>query len=220
MHADKDTIAIPTEPTNPSLNSSSKPLVVLIHGIASGRFTMWPLAWRLRRTKFPTRCFGYASLFYDIERHGQRFRDFLEKEHLQSPGRKIHIVAHSMGGVVTRRALTPDCPDFIHRVVMLGTPQQGSRSATWLAQHGLGLIKSLGQVSHEPDSFVNQMPAIRGPEIGTIAASYDFVIPRPSSHVEGEREYVCAFSGHNGLLVRPKVGKLVTRFLEHGTFSG
>lgn len=201
---------------------SDKALVVLIHGIASGRATMWPLAWWAQRAGFETKCFGYASCFRDIQHHGNRFRNFLFELRNQQRWPEIHIVAHSLGGIVTRHALaneTEGCPEFVKRVVMLGTPQKGSPNACWLSRRGLWFVKSLGQVSNHPTSFVNQLPNIEGPQIGTIAGSYDFVIPIESGHVEGEVDYVRPFSGHNGLLVRPKVAKLVVRFLKNGRFS-
>ena len=102
---------------------------------------------------------------------------------------------------------------------MLSTPQLGSPNATWLSKKGLGFIKTLKQLSDTPGSYVNQLPHIEGSEIGTIAASYDFVVSEESGHVRGEVDYVKPFSGHNGLLVRPKVAKLAVNFLDSGQFQ-
>jgi len=51
----------------------------------------------------------------------------------QEPSAKLIILAHSMGGLVTREALRryPEIRDKIERVVMIGTPNQGSPWATW-----------------------------------------------------------------------------------------
>lgn len=200
---------------------NEKPLVVLIHGIASGRATIWPLAWWIRRAGFRTRCYGYSSCFKDLQHHGEEFHKFLKGVGQRESPTGVHIVAHSMGGIVTRRALTlaDNNIDFVRRVIMLGTPQKGSPNARWLSNSGLGFIRPLRQLSDVPDSFVNRLPTISGTEIGTIAASYDFVISRESSRVVGESDYVRPFSGHNGLLVRPKVAKLVVNFLNDGTFG-
>ena len=102
---------------------------------------------------------------------------------------------------------------------MLGAPQEGSPNARWLADNGLGFVKTLRQLADTPNSFVRRLPHLQGTEVGSIAASYDFVIPEANSHAEGQVDYVRPFSGHNGLLVRPKVARLVTQFLTTGRFA-
>lgn len=200
------------------MSTGGQPAVILIHGIASGSSTMWPLAWHLRRAGYQTRCYGYPSLRFDLGHHGRRFREFVESYRQENDIQTVHVVAHSMGGIVTRAALTPDCPEFIQRIVMLGTPQSGSPQATFLAKKGLRFIRTLAQLSHEPSSFVNELPPIDGPEIGALSASYDWVVPRHSSQFDWQSIHRRVFSGHNGLLVRPKVAKLVVRFLQTGQF--
>ena len=193
--------------------------MVLIHGLASSRVLMWPLAWHIRRAGLSTHCYGYSSCLFSIEHHGTKFRKFLDRQAASQRWSDIRIVAHSLGAIVTRQAFREATPDYLSRVLMLGAPQEGSPNATWLSDIGLGFIKTLDQISDREDSFVRQLPHLQGPEVGSIAASYDFVVPQSNSHAQGQVDYARPFSGHNGLLVRPRVARLVTQFLTTGRFD-
>ncbi len=64
---------------------------------------MWPLASRLRANGFRVLNWNYLSLFAAIETHANRLCDFLATQLSLEP--RFHIVAHSMGSIVTRAAL-------------------------------------------------------------------------------------------------------------------
>ena len=194
-------------------------MVVLVHGIASASISMWPLSWHLRKNGFETECFGYPSCRQTIQFHGRRFAGFLEKLHQTQRCESINIVAHSLGGIVTRSAIADHGLPFINRIVTLATPHKGSATAAWLTSHGLGFIKTLAEISDAGDSFVNGLCEIESFEVGAITASYDFVVGPKSSAMRSVSDHIKVFSGHNGLLVRPKVGRYVTSFLKTGKFQ-
>ena len=193
-------------------------LVVLIHGLAAHRILFWPLGWKLRKSGFRTHSFGYRSWFWSIETHAARFEQYLLKHDCDPEIKNIHIVAHSMGAIVTRQALLNSQLQKLRRVVMLASPNRGSPMARFLA-YVIPFCKTLRQISNEPGSFVNQLPEPTGVEIGIVAAKYDRVIPEPNSHLENESDHVSIFSGHNGLLVRPAAARQVDQFLKTGRFQ-
>ena len=196
-----------------------RPLVVLVHGLASGNPTMWPLAIWIRRAGFATRCFGYFSLFRGVPFHGARFRDFLNRMIAKNPDRDLHIVAHSLGGVITRQALLIERMPQVKRIVTLGTPHFGTPAATRLVKFGFGVIRTLADVADSPNSVASQLGDLTGIELGTITASYDFVIPQSCGKARDAKSHAHIFSGHNGLLVRPKAARLVVKFLKEGSFG-
>ena len=196
---------------------TSKPHVVLIHGLAGHWFLMWPLAWQIKKLGFTTSTFGYRSWFRSIEHHALRFKARLEKLEQDPTVEAIHIVAHSMGSIVTRQAILDSRFSKLQRIVMLGPPNQGSPMAKFLG-YILPFCKTLRQVSNRSNSFVKRLPEPQSVEVGIVAAQYDRVIPEPNSHLANESDHICIFSGHNGLLIRPVAMKQVASFLEHGKF--
>ncbi|MEM9940641.1 MAG: alpha/beta fold hydrolase [Planctomycetota bacterium] len=193
--------------------------VVLIHGLAAKPWHMSFLGWQIKRSGFQVSYFRYPSWFKSIETHARNFCKFLERLIENNPDSKIHIVAHSMGAIVTRQALLFQNFEAIQRVVLLAGPNLGSPAATRLSRY-VPFSKTVKQIADTPHSLANQLPGtIENVEVGCVEASYDFVIPKPSSHLAGEKDHVCVFGGHNGLLVRPAAGRQIVHFLNHGSFQ-
>ena len=203
---------------NSKADKSSNNAVVLIHGLAAHRMLMWPLARKIRRAGYRSFNFGYRSWLWSIEHHAARLRQFLEKLERDEQFDTLHIVAHSMGGIVARTALLDADLRKFGRLVMLGSPNDGSPAARRLG-YVLPFAKTLRQVSDAPTSFVRTLPHPTDVEVGVVAASYDFVIPEESSHLATETDHVQIFSGHNGLLIRPTAAKKVISFLKNGRFE-
>ena len=191
--------------------------VVFIHGLAAHRVLFVPMAWQIRKLGFSTSTFGYRSWLWSIEHHAKCFTGYLEKLESNSKIKNYHIVAHSMGGIVTRQAILDRRFEKLKRIVMLGAPNHGSPVAKAITTV-LPFLKTLRQISNHSESFVNRLPQPQGPEIGIVAASYDFVIPEPNTHLATESDHVSIFSGHNGLLIRPAAVKQIGEFLVNGQF--
>jgi esterase/lipase len=192
--------------------------VVLIHGLAGSPMVMWPLAWRLQKFGFATSTFGYASWFWSIEHHARRLTECLKQLEQDPEIHRFHIVAHSMGTIVTRQSILYQRFNKLNRIVMLASPNQGSPVARVMGTV-LPFCRTLRQLSSHSDSFVRKLPEPSETEIGIVAARHDRVIPVRNSHLSIETDHVTLFSGHNGLLVRPAAARQVIEFLEHGQFA-
>ena len=101
--------------------------VILLHGLGEGRDSMQPLADHLRRSlDASVLAFGYASVRADIDAHGRA----LARVVAGLPAtQRISFVGHSLGNLVVRRWMAVAPPaDLarVHRMVMLGPPNQGS----------------------------------------------------------------------------------------------
>lgn len=64
-------------------------------------------------------------------------------KHLAGLPGKVHLVAHSMGGLVSRAALKQGAAARVNRLVMLGTPNHGSFLATQAIRATLDTIRTL-----------------------------------------------------------------------------
>jgi alpha-beta hydrolase superfamily lysophospholipase len=109
--------------------------VILLHGLGEGRDSMRPLADHLRRSLDATVVtFGYASLKADIDAHGRALDTVVSG---LPHAARISFVGHSLGNLVVRRWMAIAKPDErarVHRMVMLGPPNQGSDLARMAAR--------------------------------------------------------------------------------------
>lgn len=97
--------------------------------------------------------FGLVHCHYDwrkpVRVTAHRIKDEVIKAQQSNGGKRVHIVAHSMGGILVRESLRqyPELWDKIGRIVFIGTPHYGSPSISWyLKDHlkGFDLMALLG----------------------------------------------------------------------------
>lgn len=203
------------------MNDSTRPreLVFLLHGIAAGAWMMSPLARRMAAEGFEVNNWGYPSILGSLEKHGQELATAPEAAEREDPTARIHIVAHSMGSIVTRVALAQYSPKNLGRLVFLGPPHRGSPVASLFGPWLRPVCRPVDQLSARADSFVNCLSTLEGIEFGVIAASFDLLVPLASTHLCGEREHIVVRSLHSQLLVRRDVARLTCNFLRAGTFG-
>ena len=135
--------------------------ILLIHGLSRTPLSLLGLEWYLQQTGITTEQFGYLAVTQTFDRIVQRLRIRLET--IASEG-SYGIVAHSLGGLLTRAALGLGSIKLPQHIVMLGTPNQPPRLAThawrllpfrwWTGQCGFNLTN--------PDFFAS-LPSIESP---------------------------------------------------------
>jgi pimeloyl-ACP methyl ester carboxylesterase len=138
--------------------------VVLVHGLWFGAWAMSPLARYLRREGFSSRAFGYSSTHQDLHQQSEDLLRFAS----EPDGALPHIVAHSMGGLITLQMLAnhPGTPSG--RIVLLGSPVRGSSVARRLSRWPGGQVM-LGAAKETLVRGADAWPRDR--EIGMIAGT-------------------------------------------------
>jgi triacylglycerol lipase len=192
--------------------------VVVVHGLAANNATTWLLSRRLRRQGFQVTQFGYPSILQTVEGLAERFEVLLRRMVESDSETPLHLVTHSMGGVLTRVVLESFHPDCLGRVVMLGTPNQGSHAARRLAPILGRLCYPLVQLSDAPHSEIHQYNIPDGVSIGIIAGSRDRVVDVEATHLAVETDHFVVPTGHGRLLFRSDVARQVAHFLKSGRF--
>lgn len=197
-------------------------IVVLVHGLGGSRFDMWPISRRLKQLGFRIHNWGYWSIGNRIETHAERLAtDLIELDGQKSNGR-IHLVTHSMGGIIARQMFSDVTIQNLGRVVMLAPPHQGSHVARKLERYIGWLTPSLQQLSDSESSFVKQLPNSlkqQGIEFGIVESTKDRVIARGGVNLDGRRDYA-RVDGHHGVLTwYSETIRLVENFLVHGEFK-
>jgi hypothetical protein len=120
--------------------------ILFIHGLSRTPLSLLGLELYLQQTGWTTEQFGYLALTESFDRIVERLRVRLQT--IASQG-TYGIVAHSLGGLLTRAALGLDSIQQPQHIVMLGTPNQLPRLAPhawrlppfrwWTDQCGLNL---------------------------------------------------------------------------------
>lgn len=204
--------------------------VILLHGLWMRGFALAMLHRRMMESGFRVHRFDYLSVAATQERileglHG-RMRGIGEI------GGAVHLVGHSLGGLLALQACheAGDLPPG--RVVCLGSPLRGSAAAREFSRFGRGGEVLLG---HNRDLLEKGFERWDGQrEVGVIAGRSPIGLGAVLTHMEGEHDGTVAVAetrlpgladhcvvdtNHTGLLFSADVARLTTRFLREGRFA-
>lgn len=197
-----------------------KQAILVTHGYGGHRLVMWPLCRRLRKLGYRVTNWGYRSLWKDTGRHADAFLGQLRKLEEDQDVETFFVVAHSMGSVVTRAALSKFQPEKLKRIVMIAPPNHGSPIASMYAPLFGWLSKTLIEISDAEDSFVRQLSDQIDPdyEVGVLQAQTDFVVPTENTRLPEAKEYVMLPGFHSSVVFHQRTADQVHNFLQTGEF--
>lgn len=187
--------------------------------------TLVPLARRLEAQGFATHRFDYASLFHGP---GPSVDRLAAKLLSLAPG-PVHLVGHSLGGLVALEALASyaGLPDG--RVVCLGSPLAGSSAARGMAMNHLSPL--LGRSATLLKAGLVDVP--KGREVGVVAGSRAAGLGKVFAGFDGPNDGTVAVwetrlpgladhrvlpVSHTGMIFSAPVAGLAAGFLRDGRF--
>jgi pimeloyl-ACP methyl ester carboxylesterase len=176
------------------------------------------LGHRLDRRGYLAKPWGYWNMRRSILEHGEAFSRELASLDADRAVGTIHLVTHSMGGIIARAALERYRPRKLGRFVMLAPPNRGSFVATAMAGLIGGMLKPVAELTTAPDSLVNSLGMPLGIDVGVIAASRDALVAPESTRPDVPHAHVTIPCLHSSLLFRRDAADLVAAFLASGAF--
>ncbi|CAO4165561.1 esterase/lipase family protein [Methylorubrum extorquens] len=209
--------------------------VLLLHGIARRAASLRPLERRLTRA-------GYVTLNLDYPARRLGLADIAE---LIAPTvaafgedvTRLHIVTHSMGGLVARVLLARRRPDNLGRVVMLGPPNGGSEIADALHRFA-AYCRFFGPAGAELGTERGAAQArlfgrVDYP-LGIIAGSRSLyplaslLLPRPNdgrvtvarTRLDGMTDHIVLPAAHPTMMWNRRLAAETLHFLREGRFGG
>ena len=208
--------------------------VVLVHGVwMPGAVMAWLKQHLEHRHGFLGHLFSYASIRGTLDENAELLADFIRDLGIGD----VHLVGHSLGGVISLRmlALNDDAPPG--RVVCLGSPLSGCRVAASLTRHSWGnSIMGKALVAGVLDEAAIQWagPVTERREIGIIAGTRSMGLGRlvaafdedcdgtvsvSETRLPGARDHLCLPVSHMGMTMSRAVGDQTAAFLQRGEFS-
>lgn len=112
-----------------SLLFAQEGTVICLHGFFRSYKCMIPMGNSLHSEGLSVFLWDYQSRKKTIEEHAEDLVAMLREIAKKKPGEPIHFVSHSLGGVITRVAVShPDCPEEakMGKAILLAPPNQGS----------------------------------------------------------------------------------------------
>lgn len=151
-------LILPDREARPSIAPVHDNGVALIHGLGRSTGSMLLLGRRLARAGFLVWRIGYPSRRMNVADAAERIAAALAP--LASRLGRLHLVGHSFGGVIARRIASAGLIP-VGRVVQIGAPNRGSRTAARLIRL-LPLGWCLGPAASELSEPRPPIPRRRG----------------------------------------------------------
>ncbi|MDZ7791308.1 MAG: alpha/beta fold hydrolase [Xanthomonadales bacterium] len=200
--------------------------VVLVHGLWWGPWSMALIGRGLKRDGFDVHAFSYPTISRSLQGNAQALREFVAGLALEC----VHLVGHSLGGLVILRMLDEYADLPPGRVVLMGSPVHGSAVGRRVADRKL-FRPLVGQARTALEDGFSHAPA--GRETGVIAGSRSVGVGRLFGPLDGPNDGTvtvaeCRLAGasecvlpvtHTGLVAAPSVSTAVANFLDSGSFE-
>jgi pimeloyl-ACP methyl ester carboxylesterase len=151
-------------------------------------------------------------------------------------GGRVHLVGHSLGGVLALRMLALNPGAAVERVVCIGSPLCGSSAARMTSRHHWGravLGKSVADGVARSPAIEWTRELVKRHEVGIIAGTVaaglgrlvtsfdgpnDGTVAVAETKLPGAKDHVCVATSHSGLALSKAVAAQVAAFLKTGSF--
>ena len=198
--------------------------IIFAHGLFRSYWSMYLLSRYFRKKGYDIYLYDYPSVRHGLAAHISDFQHFLMHCIAQHPHQKIHIVTHSMGGIIARGAvvkLSVEQYRQIESIVMLVPPNQGSPYAEKLLRllPKLGsYIKPLHDISTFESAQIHQLTHLAHPKVGIIAAKFDNKSPLSHVHLPMQRDFLIINTTHSLIIDMPRTKRAILKFIQTGAF--
>jgi pimeloyl-ACP methyl ester carboxylesterase len=191
-------------PVSPVRDQAARP-VVLVHGFAAKRTCWFALRRALHADGRTVVSFDYSPWASSVDELADRLIETVEDLLAVTGADQVHLVGHSLGGVIIAHALTGDrLAGLVDRVITLGSPFGGTPWAgllpvgplVWALRPGSPLLRRLAAA-----------PPPTGVRWLAIVSTLDPIVPADRA-VPAHRDATClriTGTGHAGMLVAPDV---------------
>jgi pimeloyl-ACP methyl ester carboxylesterase len=204
--------------------------VVYVHGLwLKGHEAAWLRRRLARDLGAETHSFSYSSVSAGAAANALKLAQFLA----QIPADTLHLVGHSLGGLVILKLFEIAPPTALGRIVLLGSPVCGSRVAQRLADLPYGK-KILGltvddelltprlrrwEAARDLGVIAGDVGLGLGRLVGRFAEPNDGTVAVSETYLEGAADHWVGRASHSGMLFSAAVARQAAAFLRSGRFE-
>jgi pimeloyl-ACP methyl ester carboxylesterase len=204
--------------------------VVYVHGLwLSGAESLFLRRRLAQETGFATHTFSYPTVTSSMAEVAERLNAFVTKLGAQ----RLHLVGHSLGGLVIYRFLERYPEQAPGRVVFLGTPSVSSRAAVAAARNrwvatlvgrcvGEELLKEQAR-RWQPARELGIIAGTQRLGLGQFFAQFeedcDGTIAVSETRMPGAADHITLPVSHMGMMLSARVARETAYFLQNGRFS-
>jgi pimeloyl-ACP methyl ester carboxylesterase len=209
--------------------SPSLDTVVLVHGLWVHGIAMELMRRRVSRQGYRALAYSYPSVRLTLAENAERLARFCRG----IVGPRLHLVGHSLGGLIVLRLLERERGLAPGRVALIGVPYAGSLAARGLlrlpggrAALGRSMAEWLESPRTVPDSS-REIGVIAGRRPVGLGRIVTPDLPTPSdgavsvaeTRLPGMRDHIVLNVSHSGMLVSRGVAHQICAFLKDGAFE-
>jgi pimeloyl-ACP methyl ester carboxylesterase len=228
--------AAPVSARTPMVDSkASGEAVILLHGLARSKYSMYWIERLLRQKGYAVFNLGYPSLKWSIRQSADHVAAKAVQTCRQQGFKRIHFVTHSMGAIVLRCYLQHnDLPEG-SRIVMLAPPNGGSEIVDWAQAHIQWFDRLCGPAAADLNTAADALPACLKPvkpAVGVLAGRKSWN-PLFSAILPGEddgkvtvrrtmlpemQDFMVVGANHTTILLNAEVRRQMLHFIQTGHF--
>ena len=208
---------------------SSNEAVVLVHGLWMHGVVMQWMARRIARAGYAVHRYSYPSVRTSLADNARCLAAFCET----LGARRVHLVGHSLGGLLIARMLDEPHRLDIGRVILMGAPFVDSFAAHRLCRMRMGRLAvgvSVGEWLRgaRPGNLARYELGViagnRGVGLGMMVAPnlpspHDGTVSVTETQVPGARDRIVLPVNHTQMIISNLVVRQVCEFLRRGCFA-
>jgi pimeloyl-ACP methyl ester carboxylesterase len=215
-----------------TVSNAERECVILVHGLGARKSRMSALEKALTAHGFDVVNWDYRSTRQTISESAARLYECYQLNERHHS--KVHLVTHSLGGIVVRCMLKDRAVPKLGKIVMIAPPNQGSAVARTMLKGPLSWVAGSPGEELKSKEYLDQLCVVPKTDALIIAGTRPFDPTNASSYVagailekphdgtvsvaetrlEGLMEPVLIDDSHRALPTNPKVVTLVLQFLQ------
>ncbi len=205
--------------------------VVFVHGAIVNGWEMALLRHRCRQLGYRTRQFHYHSMLNGLDENVRSLKAFLS----ETEGKVLHVVGHSMGGVLTRHVFEKMPDPRPGRLIAIGSPfldcwvaHRYARAKSYIGleltgrtvkDHIKGPIDPFWRGTRDFGVIAGTYPLGAGTIFHDLPKINDGVVLWDETRLHSITDHVTYRINHFGLLLSKRCTAQVARFLATGVFA-